>query len=196
MRHVLFVLLFGLAAGHAAPTLTDVNVALARAYGGAVTAETGRPPSFIAGDFNWDGSEDLAVIVKPVDGRLDAINSEVANWVLEDPTKVRLPDFLPRAARLPAPTRAVITKDDTLVAVIHGQGPDGWRSREIAHFYLLKRTGTATLRAWSRTDFYAATKNAPRRVRTVRGDVIGETRGNARGFLVYAGGKYGWYGVD
>jgi len=41
--------------------------------------------------------------------------------------------------------------------------------------------------------FYTSTRNAPRRMETVRGDVIAETRGASRGFIVYAGGKYAWY---
>lgn len=196
MLNVLLVWLFGLAAGDRRPTLTDVKDALARAYGGVVTADTGRPPSFVAGDFNWDGSEDLAVLVTPVDGKLDAINSEVANWVLEDPARVRIPDFLPRRASMPPPTRTAISKGDTLLAVIHGAGPGGWRARQISHFYLLKNAGASQLQRQSRTAFYAGTRKAPKRMQTVRGDVIAETRGNTRGFIVYAGGKYAWYSPE
>ena len=189
----LFAFLFGLAAGPRTPALHDVADALARAYGGAVTVQTGRQPGFVAGDFNWDGSEDLAVVVAPVDGRLDAINSAVANWVLEDPTKVRIPDFLPRRSGPPPSTRTVVRKDDTLLGIIHGQGPDGWRAPQTSHFYLLADRGATNLRFWSKKDFYAAIRDAPRQVRSVRGDVIGETRGGARGFLMYTGGKYAWY---
>jgi hypothetical protein len=196
MLHIVFVWLFGLAAGDRGPTLTDVRDALARAYGGVVTADTGRPPSFVVGDFNWDGSEDLAVIVTPVDGKLDEINSELANWVVEDPTRLRILDFLSRVASLPAPTRTAIGKGDTLLAVIHGAGPDGWRARQIAHFYLLTNAGASRLQRQSKTAFYASTRNAPTRMQTVRGDVIAETRGNTPGFIVYAGGKYAWYSPE
>ena len=126
------VLLLGLVAGSRVPAFADVKDALARAYGGVVTADTGRPPSFVAGDFNWDGSEDLAVLVTPVDGKLDAINSEVANWVLEDPMKVRVPDFLPRRARVcrlrlaPRSRRTSRSRGDSR------SRSDGWRSRQTA----------------------------------------------------------------
>ena len=189
----LFAFLYGLAVGPPAPALNDVADALTRAYGGAVTAQTGRQPSFVTGDFDWDGSEDLAVVVAPVDGRLDAINSEVANWVLEDPTKVRIVDFLPRKTTPPPSTRTVVRKDDTLLAIVHGKGPEGWRSSQASHFHLLADRGATSLRRWSAKDFYAAIRKAPRQVRTVRGDVIGETRGGARGFLIYTSGKYAWY---
>src|ERR1041384_896415 len=100
-----------------------------RGYGGAVTAQTGWAQSVVTGDFNWDGAEDLAVVVVSVEGKLDAINSDLANRLLLDPAKVRIPDFLPRRVG-PAPsTRAVVRKDDALLAVIHGDGPEGWRSR-------------------------------------------------------------------
>ena len=187
------MLLLGLAAGSRVPALADVKDVLARAYGDTVTAEIGRQPSFVVGDFNWDGVEDLAVIVKPVPGRLAALNNEMANWVLEDPMKVRVPDFLPRRAGLPPPARSAVQADEPLLAVIHGLGPDGWRSRQIAHFYLLHNAGATALRRLSRAEFYAGTKDAARKVHTVRGDVIGETRGRAQGFLIYAGGKYAWY---
>jgi hypothetical protein len=193
VARVLFAFLLGLAAGPQVPAANDVAGALARAYGGAVTAQTGRQPSFIVGDFNWDGSEDLAAVVAPVDGRLDAINSEIANWILEDPSKVRILDFLPRRVG-PAPsTRAVVHKDDTLLAIIHGEGPRGWRAPQASHFLLVADRGATNLKLWSKKDFYASIRNAPRPIRSVRGDVIGETRAGASGFLLYAGGKYAWY---
>ena len=189
----LFAFLFGLAAGPRLPAPNDVAAALARAYGGAVTVQTGRQPALIVGDFNWDGSEDLAVVVSPTNDRLGDINSEVANWILEDPTKVRILDFLPRKVG-PAPsTRTVVGKDDALLAIIHGEGPGGWRDPQSSHFLLLADRGATSLRMWSKKNFYAAIKNAPRQVRSVRGDVIGETRDGARGFLLYSGGKYAWY---
>jgi hypothetical protein len=191
--HVLFVWLFGLAAGTRSPTLVEVKDALARAYGGVVTTDTGRPPSFVAGDFNWDGSEDLAVLVTPAEGRLDEINSELANWVVEDPAKVRILEFLPKRVSMPGPTRVTVNKGDTLLAVIHGAGPDGWRARQISHFYLVANAGATQLQRQSKDAFYASTRDAPKRMQTVRGDVIAETRGNTRGFIVYAGGKYAWY---
>jgi hypothetical protein len=195
-RQILLVWLIGLAAGHRGPTPTEVKDAVARAYGGVVTADTGRPPRFVTGDFNWDGSEDLAVLVTPVDGRLDAINSELANWVVEDPTRVRILDFLPRRVSIPAPTRITVNKGDTLLAVIHGAGPDGWRARQISHFYLVADAGVTRLQRQSKSAFYASIRNAPKQMRTVRGDVIAETRGSTRGFIVYAGGKYAWYSPE
>jgi hypothetical protein len=196
MPHVLFMWLFGLAAGTRGPTLVDVKDALARAYGGVVTADTGRPPSFVTGDFNWDGSEDLAVLVTPVDGRLDEINSELANWIVEDPTRVRILDFLPRRVSMPAPTRITVNAGDTLLAVIHGAGPDGWRARPLSHFYLMANAGVTRLQRQSKSAFSASTKHAPKRMQTVRGDVIAETRGRTPGFIVYAGGKYAWYSPE
>jgi len=189
----LFGFLYGLAVGPSVPSPNDVADALNRAYGGAVRAQPGRAPAFVIGDFNWDGSEDLAVAVTPAEGKLDAINSEVANWLLVDPTRVRIPDFLPRRTG-PAPsTRTVVRKGDTLLAIVQGEGSDGWRSRDASHFLLLADRGATNLKRWTKNDFYVAIRNSPSRVASVRGDVIGETRSGARGFLVYVGGKYAWY---
>jgi hypothetical protein len=186
----LLAFLYGLAAVRQ-PALNDVADALTRAYGGAVIAQSGRTPGFVTGDFNWDGSEDLVIVVAPA--KLDAVNSEVANWLLEDPMKVRIPDFLPRRTG-PAPsTRTAVRNDDTLLAIIQGEGPAGWRSPQVSHFHLLADRGGANLKRWSKNDFYAAIRSSPSQVRSVRGDVIGETRGGVQGFLVYATGKYAWY---
>jgi hypothetical protein len=189
----LFAVLFALAAAPRVPAPDDVADALNRAYGGVVTAQPGRAPAFVTGDFNWDGSEDLAAVVTPADGKLDAINSDVANWLLVDPTKVRIPDFLPRRTGQAPSTRTVVRKGDALLAIIQGEKSEGWRSRQASHFLLLADRGATNLKRWSRNDFYAAIRHSPSRVTSVRGDVIGETRGGSRGFLLYEGGKYAWY---
>src|SRR5258708_23804536 len=63
-----------------APRLNEVQDAISRVFKTAVTIDAEQKPAFITGDFNADGSPDIAVIVKPTESMLSEINSEVANW--------------------------------------------------------------------------------------------------------------------
>ena len=187
-----FILAATSEAANPLPTLVEVKDVIKRAYQDVLIVDTARPPSFVVGDFNWDGSPDIAVAAKPAEGKLNEINSEVANWILEDPRKVQIPDFASGVSRL-SPSRALLEKGDAALAVIHGNGPSGWRAPQTSHFYLLKNAVGTNMRSTSRKEFFKATKDAPRRVLTVRGDVINEALGGERGFLLYAAGKYAWY---
>src|ERR1700682_6568320 len=77
------------------PKPTAIKVAVARVFERPATSDIESQQSFVVGDFNGDGSEDLAVIVKPNEGSLREINSEVANWTLEDPGQVAIPGTNP-----------------------------------------------------------------------------------------------------
>src|SRR5262245_53970691 len=61
-----------------APELAEVKQAIERVFKDAVTIETDRTPCFLAGDFNGDFSQDLAVAVRPTPGKLLEINDELA----------------------------------------------------------------------------------------------------------------------
>ena len=82
------------------PTIAEAREALDRIYRGAVAI--GEHDSFVVGDFNGDGSEDLAIAVMPIGEKLTEINSEYANWIVMDPK--RAPVFEPKkgAQSLPA----------------------------------------------------------------------------------------------
>jgi len=49
------------------PQTEEVSQAVKRVFHDVVMPDTSKSPYFVAGDFNADGSEDLAVAVKPVD---------------------------------------------------------------------------------------------------------------------------------
>ena len=187
-----FILAATAEAANPLPTLAEVKDVIKRVYQDALIVDTARPPSFVVGDFNWDGSPDIAVAARPAEGKLNEINSEVANWIVEDPRKVQMPDFASGVSRL-SPSRALVEKRDTVLAVIHGNGPSGWRAPQTSHFYLLKNAVGTNMRSESRKEFFSATRDAPRRVLTVRGDVINEALSGERGFLLYSAGKYAWY---
>ena len=109
-------------AGAPQPKPEEVREAAKRVYRNAVTLDLSR---FYVGDFNGDGSQDLAVVVKPAEGMLAQINNELAMWELEDPHLILAPSLNRRTQRLPTrkpePVRA--KEGELLLAVIHGHGP-------------------------------------------------------------------------
>jgi hypothetical protein len=172
------------------PTQADVRSAIARIYKDAVVVDANR---FVVGDFNGDGSEDVAVVVKPATGALAEINSEVANWILEDPQKVVLPDPNKKVqplAPLSKPTR--VEQSDTLLAVIHGYGPSGWRDPKSRQTYLLKNAVGSNLKTHQLAGMLKASSSIAK-LPKLRGDVINETIGEESGFIYYTGAKYAWY---
>lgn len=174
----------GLRPPAAPPNQDEVKRAVARIFDKTAVAEVSLKSSFVAGDFNGDGSEDLAVLIKPNDTQLGEINNELANWVLEDPKNVT-----PRTNQRTAPPRAHAEKDEILLAVIHGVGTNGWRNPEAKQTYVLKNQGATNMTAQTPT---SAQTTYDKRV-ALRGDVIGESINGKSGILYWNGGKYAWY---
>jgi hypothetical protein len=176
----------------APPKPEEVASVLQRAYQKAVVTNNSQGAAFVAGDFNGDGSEDIAISVKPNEAMLGEINSEFANWTLEDPKKiiVQTGDLgVRRPSVQPAPVRA--EKGDTLLAIIHGVGPDGWRNPEAKQTYLLKN-GAGTNMVTESAESLRSGKgkqNLPR----VRGDAIRQNIGGRSGLIIWAGSKYAWF---
>src|ERR1041384_426386 len=56
----------------AGPKQSEVQEAVKRVFKDAAVIDTNYNPSFLSGDFNGDGSQDLAVILKPE--KLDLLN--------------------------------------------------------------------------------------------------------------------------
>ena len=73
------------------PRPEELNEAVSRVFQKAAITDTTQNPNFVIGDFNGDGSEDLAVVTKAGENSLAEINSEFANWTLEDPNKIPIP---------------------------------------------------------------------------------------------------------
>jgi hypothetical protein len=174
----------------APPRAAEVADKLARVFQGVVRVDQARATGALVGDFNDDGSEDIAVVVKPDPAKLEEINSEVANWVLNDPQKVVLPD--PNKA-VQAPPRAAPVKvapADLLLAVIHGYGTEGWRNPAAQQTYLLKNAVGTDLRAIAWQDaFGIPAASTPHR----HGDVLREDLNSAQGFIYWTGAKYAWH---
>jgi hypothetical protein len=162
----------------AAPKQIEVQEAVRRVFKDAAIVDTTYHPGFLAGDFNGDGSQDLAVILKPMN--LESMNQELPPWLLRQP---RTNPVTRKQVR--------IEKDETLLAVIHGYGANHWRDPDATQTFLLKDVVGQDLKVHSLTDFVTA--NSGKKLPRPQGDLIGETVQGNLGYLYYAQATYSWY---
>jgi hypothetical protein len=174
-----------------------VEAALARVYQNAVTADAQGRASALTGDFNGDGSQDIALIVKPNRAHLSEINSEFSNWILEDPHHVVTPLTAARVDQgaAPPPPKAQVKTGETLIAIIHGYKSEGWRNADAKQTYLLINAAGTEMRTQTGTEARRLVKedDAAQHFPNVRGDLICQLLEGKAGCLYWTGAKYGWY---
>jgi len=184
-----------------APKLERVQEAVNRIFKDAVMIDLSRKPSFLVGDFNGDRSQDLAVILKPAEGKISDLNQEFPSWIAREPLKEVL---LPKSKILAQPVAARPSVDpaagqtvrfeqsDVLLAIIHGYGPKGWQDPEATQTHLLRDVVGANIRVLpfkAAVGAYKGIKPFP----SIYGDLIQQTLIGQSGFLHFTGGIYGWY---
>jgi hypothetical protein len=147
------------------PAPGEASGALRRVFGEAVS----RPDGAFAGDFNGDGSQDLAVVVRGT--RLPELNNELANWIVQDARD--------------ATARAQVSGGDVLLAVIHGYGALGWRDAEARQAYLLRNAVGADMRV-KHVEGAAPSRDAPPR----RFDVLLGRWPEGDGVVRWTGARY------
>lgn len=162
----------------AAAKMSEVQEAVRRVFKDAAVVDTNYNPNFLAGDFNGDGSQDLAVILKPV--KLDEMNQELPPWLVREPRAKRDPRLALK-----------IGKDETLLAVIHGYGANDWRDPDATQTFVLKNVVGNDLKVHTSKEFVTA--NTGRKLPRPQGDLIGETVQGEPGYLYYAAATYSWY---
>ena len=160
------------------PKESEVQQAVKRVFKDAAVVDTNYNPSVLSGDFNGDGSQDLAVILKPA--KLDLMNQELPPWLVRQPRNNK-------AARAPAP----IEQDETLLAVIHGFGANHWRDPDATQTFVLKNVVGQNLKVHSLKEFVSA--NSGKKLPRPQGDLIGETVEGTAGYLYFAQATYSWY---
>jgi len=165
----------------AAPKLAEVQDAVKRVFKGVAVVDQEQKPSFISGDFNGDLSRDLAVIIKPAEGRTAEMNEELQPWLLRDPL----------ARESNHPIRLQIGPNEALLAVIHGYGPNDWRDPEATQTFLLKNVAGSSLEVQTPQTFVKA--NTGRKLPRPRGDLIAEVVAGTAGYLYFSGATYSWY---
>src|SRR5262249_36054432 len=109
-------------------TSPEVAEAVRRIFGDDLVLAPGDAHSFIVGDFNGDGSEDVAVIARPAAGKLNDINSDLANWTIQDADKFFVAPPGKRVVTIKSPGRSKISEGEEFLAIIHGFGAKGWRN--------------------------------------------------------------------
>ncbi len=164
-----------------APKLTDVQAAVHRVFKDAAVVDSSMNPNFFVGDFNGDASQDLAVVLKPVAGRVAALNEEYPPWLLRDPFLVE------HAARHPVS----IQQPDVLLAIIHGYGDNDWRDAQATQTFLLKNVVGSNITVKTGRDF--AQENSGKKLPRPQGDLIAENLQGVNGYLFYANSNYQWY---
>jgi hypothetical protein len=171
------------------PTPEEVTSALRRVFGDDVLAERATTPFFIVGDFNGDNYQDLAVIVRPAPGKLQDINGELANWIIQDADTFFVPPPNQRVVSTPVIPEAKVAEREQVLAIIHGHGPQGWRNPDARQGYLVKHAAAAFLgTAPSISQKAIRAMHLP-----VETDIIKEVRKNKKGFLFWTGSAYAWH---
>jgi hypothetical protein len=173
------------------PTVDEVRVIIERNFHDAVTVNASGRKGFFTGDFNGDGSQDIAVLVIPVKGKLADINSPVANWIIADPVALAMRSK--EAGPDPgSPKPSVTEQDGALLAVIHGYGAQGWRDPEARQAYLLKNATGEQVRAATQGEMAQAARSGGA-LPHLYGDVIREKLAGESGFIYYTGASYEWF---
>ncbi|MDQ6654156.1 MAG: hypothetical protein M3Y84_15625 [Acidobacteriota bacterium] len=174
------------------PKPEEVKEVVARVFEKVAAPDTTSNPGFLIGDFNGDGSEDIAVVVKPNEGMLPQINNELANWTLEDPERLVFSTRQLAVREIPPkPVPVQVHKGDSLLAIIHGVGPQGWRNPEARQAFLLKNGAGANMTSQSAKEL--RNSKDKQKMPTVRGDGIRQSIGHQSGLVYWTGAKYGWY---
>jgi hypothetical protein len=163
------------------PDLRAAQEAVKRVFKDAALIDTSNQPIFIAGDFNGDLSQDIAVVVKPVPEKLSEMNEEYPAWILRDPF----------GATESGSPRLRIAANDVMLALIHGYGANGWRDPQATQTYLLKNVVGSGMKSHPVKEF--AAMNQGKRLPRLRGDVLGEMLQGKSGYLYFAGATYSWY---
>ena len=166
-------------------TASEVNAALHRIFADSVHASC-QEHSFTTGDFNGDGSPDLAALVLPNYSKLNIVNDPLANWTIQDARQAFVAPADQRVVFLPPKPKPQSTHSkELLLAIVHGYGPNGWRDPNAQQAYLVRHPGTGPIE----------TRRAPQHVEgapvsLAHSQIIFEP--TRVGFLFWTGSQYAW----
>jgi hypothetical protein len=163
------------------PRPEQITEALDRVFAGVVQVDRSEAPEYIVGDFNGDGSEDLAIWAKANPERIKDLNNELANWTIVDPEKTFVPPPGHRVVKLPPkPERDLIKDSEPLLIVIHGYEAQGWRDPNAKQAFVLHNVPGHSLTT-------AHVEKLPGTLHAA--EVVFPQRD---GFLYWLGGSYAW----
>ena len=173
-----------------AATSAEVKEALNRIFADDVSIAAGSENKVLEGDFNGDGSVDVAIIVRPAADKLPAINGQLANWTIQNPHRAFVPPRHKSVVTLPPhPAAEVVGKDELLLAMIHGNGPSGWRDPDARQAFLLRQAvGSSMQVGWPspklKHDVGAFANQT---------NVLTESQSGVPGALYWTGAGYAWH---
>jgi hypothetical protein len=84
-----------------------------------------------------------------------------------------------------------VEANESLLAIVHGEGPAGWRNPEATQTWLLKNAAGSGMVTRPGKEFVAA--NRGRSLPQIHGDLIAEVLRESPGHLYYTGASYAWY---
>ena len=181
------------AAASSTPTLAEAQATVSRVFRASLNVSPQRQDhSVLVGDFNNDGSQDIAIVVKPVRGQLQSLNNPYAPWMVEDLLKVVLPVDRNGVRLLPPnPGPVRIEENDELLAIVHGYQKSGWRNPQAQQSYLLRHAVGDGLIAQPLKSVLGDPAK-PSSHSNIGGDVIREKLADGEGFVYWTGAKYAW----
>jgi hypothetical protein len=171
------------------PSKAEVEAAFHRVFGGDLIVPPAVPQAFLVGDFNGDQSEDIAIVARPAPGKLDDINSDLANWIILDADKAFIPPVGKTVVVPPKQAPAKVAKGEEVLAIIHGFGPKGWRSPDARQAYLIKHAA-ATFQGTAPS---ASQKYIRELKLNIDAEIIKEVRDNKKGYIFWTGSVYAWH---
>jgi hypothetical protein len=146
--------------------------------------DTGIKPGFIAGDFNGDLTQDIAIAIKPAPGKLESMNEEYPAWLLRDPLS-------PEDAKSPS---LRVTENESLLAIIHGYGANDWRDPQATQTFLLKNVVGSNMEVQAGKEFVKVNKG--KKLPPIHGDLIANVVRATHGYIYYGTGSYRWFDPD
>ena len=174
------------------PTQAQVDEAFHRVFGNDLVAQKddgSGHAAFIVGDFNGDQSEDIAMIAHPAAGKLDEVNGELSNWILQDADKAFIAPPGKAVVVPPKQARPRVEPGEAVLAIIHGVGPNGWRNPDARQAYIVKHAAAIFQGT--------APSLSQKSIRAMRlpyeTEIIKELRNNKKGFVFWTGGVYAWH---
>jgi hypothetical protein len=174
------------------PAPGEIRAVIQRIYKDAAMVDESRADAFTVGDFNGDDSQDIAIFIRPVKGKLPQLNDEYANWIIEDPhsmPQAEIPGKTQSPAKNPAPVK--IQQSDALLTIVHGYQQDGWRNPMATQTYLLRNAAGADVQVETAKEMMRSNRNG-NNLPGLRGDLIRETLAGESGFLYWTGAHYAW----
>ncbi len=127
----------------------------------------------------------------PTTDKIEA-KETLANWILEDPRNVPLAGQRPELHSVSGkPAKA--QKGDSLLAILHGVGQQGWRDAEARQAFLLKNGVGKNMMIQSSHELQ---NDRSKTLPPLKGDAIRQTIGGKSGLVFWTGAKYAWYSLE